>query len=101
MYFTREGFHQTSDPTPCMVDLGAKFICKKISPKSRKPLTPITEADRNHLDEFSRMQSDEKILLSMYSHRMHSENIKQWNKWMGYSIDKQVKIARKGSGGAS
>ncbi|MDR3645286.1 MAG: hypothetical protein P4M02_09470 [Clostridia bacterium] len=101
LYFTQDGFHQSSDPTLCSVDLGAKYLCRKISPQDRQPSDSFSQSDYSHLDAFRQREEAEMALLAKYSHRLHRTNAAHWNKWMEYPIEQQIQIARKRLGGAS
>jgi hypothetical protein len=96
LYFTGENLQLTSDPKAWRVNLDAKYLCKKFSPHDRNPLQPLTQADRNRLQQFHKLCRKEEKLLSKYSCRMHERNPRSWNQWMQYPVDKQIEIAKAG-----
>jgi len=99
LYFTGENLQFTSDPKPCRVDLDAKYLYKSISPYNHKPLQPLTQAEQDHLQKFHELRREDEKLLSKYSRRMHDRNLRSWNQWMQYPVDKQIEIAKSGLGG--
>lgn len=98
IYFTGENNLLTDSPKPCGVDIGAKYLCKRISHENRKPLKPLTEKEQLLLDTFKKLNSEEKNILSDFSHKMHDNNISAWNNWMNRSVNDQLEIAKKGLG---
>lgn len=99
LYFTGENLQFSSDPKPCRVDLDAKYLCKSISPYDRKPFQPLTESEVLHLQQFHQLNREDEKLLSKYSRRMHDSNLRMWNQWMQYPLDKQIETAKVGLGG--
>lgn len=99
LYFTGEGFHCSARPNICNVDLGAKYLCKNISPRNRTPEAPLTEAERNCLNCFKAAEENSKKILAGYSNRIHAQNPKYWRQWIHYPLEKQVEIARSGREG--
>jgi alkylhydroperoxidase family enzyme len=100
LYFTDQGFHQTSEPIPCGVDLGAKYLCKKNPPHDSNLLNNISDEEHSRLDEFYEMENEERLTLANFSHHLHQRDKARWSKWMGYSREEKLKIARTGFGGA-
>lgn len=96
--FTGEDLHQTCDPVRYIVDLGSKYLCKRISAQDRNSLNILTEEEQNRLNEFDQMKDHEKFLLATYSNRLRGRNKNRWNRWIRYPIDKQIKIAHDGLG---
>lgn len=99
LYFTGENLQFTSDPKPCRVDLDAKYLYKRISPYDHKPIQPLTEVEQNHLQKFHKLRREDEKLLSKYSRRIHDQNLRLWNEWMQYPLDKQIEIAKAAPGG--
>ena len=99
LYFTGEGFHQKSNPILYNVDLGAKYLCKHISPQSKKPLADLSQDEETRLGEFHQLSDAQKINLSGYSHRLHAKNKQRWGKWMAHPPNEQAQFVRDLSGG--
>ena len=94
LYLTGESFQYTSEPVPIDIDLEAKYLRKKISPRSREPLTPLTEAENAILDLFDEVPPEDQIILSEYSHQIHKKDKKSWNRWIQNNIRDQIAIAK-------
>lgn len=99
LYFTGESLQATSDPEPVGVDLNAKYLGKRISPRNRKPLTPFSENDYDRLKRLTGREQEEKTLLADYSRRLHDRSVRLWEQWIGYPVDVQLRMARKDLGG--
>ncbi len=96
LYFTGESFQLTNNPAPCSLNMEAKYLCKNISPRGSKPLTPITETELSSLNNFNSVQEEEKKVLAKYSQKLHEEDQSYWNQWLQYPVSKQVEIAKYG-----
>lgn len=95
LYFTGESFQRTNSPVPCSVDLGAKYLNKKISPRSRQPLSPLTAEERSSLTHFRQEAPEEdKTLLAKYSHKLHEESPGNWAQWLQSPVSRQIEIAK-------
>lgn len=93
LYFTGESYQLTNAPSPCGVDLGAKFLCREISHRNRKPLAPLTREEQESLNSFNGAGDAEKETLARYSGKLHEKNPARWNKWMRYPVSRQIEIA--------
>ncbi len=96
LYFTGESFQLTNNPVVCDVDLEAKYLSKKISPRNRKPIDPLTEEENGSLKQFKDTQDEDKTALAKYSHKLHDEDPDNWSKWMHMPVMEQVRTAREG-----
>ncbi len=96
LYFTGESFQLTNSPSACGVNLEAKYLGKNSSPRSRKPLAPLTEEEKTSLDRFNEAAEEEKAGLAEYSQKLHRENQPDWSQWMQYPVAKQIDIAKYG-----
>lgn len=94
--FTGESLMQTNCPSPCNVNLEAKYLCKKISPRKKEPLSALSEPEQSFLNPFKDTGNEEKAVLANYSHNLHAQNPANWNQWMRYPIEKQLEIAKLG-----
>lgn len=92
LYFTQESYQLTNAPSPCGVDLGAKFLCKEISHKSRRPLASLTREEEEHLNGFNNAEEEAQEALARYSHRLHDEAPARWNQWMQYPVSRQMEL---------
>jgi hypothetical protein len=93
LYFTGESFQRTSNPKPFIVDLDAKYMCRRLSLYTGKPLIRYTEKEKNLLGYFNMLDHDNKLLLSTCSFKIYYENIYLWTSWINHSIIKQISIA--------
>lgn len=100
LYFTGEGFHRSSRPMPCGVDLEAKYLGKTISPHSRAPLAPWTEAETTCRRFFCKASENNKKLLSSFSLRLRRQNPARWHRWIRLPLEEQIRIAAGNRGGA-
>lgn len=99
LYFTSESFQQSSEPEICCVDLGAKYLGKKIAPHNRQMLAPLNKNEQEHLDAFHQLDYDEQVNLCNFAHKVHKQNRSLQNKWSSYPVSKQVHLAQSGLGG--
>lgn len=96
LYFTGESFQQKNSPTPYVVVLEAKYLCKVISIDTGKSLEPLTREENELLSSFDKQDDDKKILLSSYSFRLHHDDVNRWTMWLRRPIEEQIKIAEAG-----
>lgn len=99
LYFTDENLQFTSTPKHCRVDLDAKYLCKSVLSYDHSLQQPLTDDDKNRLQQFHALRRADKKILSKYSHRMHERNSRFWSVWMQYPVEKQLEIAKAGLGG--
>ena len=93
LYFTGQGFQSACDPTPSGVDLGAKYLCRRIT-AARQPAEPLTEAESSRIEAFRSLNGPDRLLLANYSHRLHGRSPREWNRWMENTVEQQLKAAR-------
>lgn len=94
LYLTGEHFQLTSSPHPLDVDLQSKYLCKKISPKTRKIEEKLSENEIMSLRRFLQTSKEEQEILSAYSHKIHSRNTRSWSQWMQMQLAQQVSMAK-------
>ena len=94
LYFTGESFQRTSKPIPYIVVLDAKYLCRRVSLYTKKPLIQYTAKEKNLLGYFNNLDENKKLLLSRFSLRIHYESIYLWKSWIKHSINKQIRIAK-------
>lgn len=92
LYFTQESYQLTNAPSPCGVDLGAKFLCKEISHKSRRPLAPLTREEKERLSGFRQAEKEAQEALAQYSRRLHEDSPSRWDQWMQYPVGRQMEL---------
>lgn len=94
--FTGESFQLTTTPCPYTIVYPAKYICKKISVDTGKPITPLTRYEFRLLDEFNKLDDDFQKLLSSFSYAVYRQNLYSWNTWIHSPIKSQIRSARMG-----
>lgn len=99
LYFTGESFQRTSKPKPYIVILDFKYLCKRVSVNTGKPLIQLTQREKNQLALFNNLSEYNKLLLSTFSTRIHYKNIYLRQSWINNSINKQIIIAKATLGG--
>ena len=98
LYFTGEGLQASNQPQICGVDLGAKYLGKGISPRSREPVSPLTEGEQECLSCFAGTGESERAILSEYSQKLHARDPAFWSRWIHYPVEEQIRIAKGGTG---
>lgn len=99
LYFTGQSLQQTNKPAPYVVTLEAKYLCKFISIDTGKPLKPLTDKEKQLLNEFNKLDLNTKIFLSSFSSIMHHKDENWWNTWISYPISNQIETAKAMIGG--
>ncbi|XOQ47344.1 MAG: DUF1524 domain-containing protein [Eubacteriales bacterium] len=94
--FTGESLMQTNCPSPCNVNLEAKYLCKQIPTRKKELLSAFSEPEQAALKPFKDICEEEKAVLANYSHHLHARNPANWNKWLRYPLEKQLEIAKLG-----
>jgi len=94
LYFTREHFQFTSDPNPLRSDLEAIYLYREISPKTKKPIDPLTEDEMACLNGFRECAEEEQALLAAYSRKLHNREKRSWDKWIHTQLAQQVSTAK-------
>lgn len=94
--YTGESFQLTTAPCPYIIIQPAKYICKKVSVDTGKPLTSLTRYEFILLDEFNKLNDDFKKLLSDFSYTVYRQNLYFWNTWIHSPIKSQIRSARMG-----
>ncbi|MBW7571461.1 hypothetical protein [Caproiciproducens faecalis] len=96
VYFTGESLQLTNAPCVCGVNQEAKYLCKDISPRYNRPLTPLTEEELANLEQFHEAKGEEQAVLATFSSSLHSQNQSSWSQWMQYPVGRQIDIAKYG-----
>lgn len=91
--YTGESFQQTWNPEPYRIVLEGKYLCKRISCTTGKILSNLSEDEQNLIENFNKLATADKILLSGFSIKLHRRNIYLWRLWINCHLDKQLKIA--------
>lgn len=98
LYPTRECFQMTSSPEPLGLNHDAKYIGRKVSPKSHAPQGPLNEKEVACLGRFHEISPEEKEFLASYSKKLHDRSKRQWDEWMQKPVGEQLRLARSGMG---
>ncbi|NLM61519.1 MAG: hypothetical protein GX193_05520 [Clostridiales bacterium] len=93
LYFTGQTLQMTSDPEPLKADLGAKYLCKAISPRDRTWVEPLNEQECNCLDNFRKLTDKEKEVLAAFSSSLYRNNRRVWEQWIALQPDIQIRTA--------
>ncbi|MBC2582025.1 hypothetical protein HGI79_17430 [Clostridium sp. DJ247] len=96
LHFTGESFQQSSNPTPYVVVLKAKYLCKNVSIDTGKIIESLTPRENQLIETFSSLDGNTKVLLANFSVTVYRKNIVLWNKWIQYDISEQISIAKVG-----
>lgn len=94
LLFTGQYFQQTSEPEPLVVDDEARYLGKQISPKSGKPLEPLTREETLTLLGYRGIPDEERRLLSSYSAKIRDRDPRMWRQWLHGDLVQQVFAAR-------
>ncbi|NLL45617.1 MAG: hypothetical protein GX250_02250 [Clostridiales bacterium] len=94
LLFTGQHFQQTSEPEPLVVDDEARYLGKRISPKSGKPLEPLTKDEVLTLLNYRKAPNDERRLLSSFSAKIRGRDRRMWQQWLHGDLAQQVSIAK-------
>lgn len=94
--YTGESFQQTWNPRPYRVVLEGKYLCRNICCDTGKAFCRPSEVECKLLEEFKKLDTGTKVLLSNFSLKIHNRNIYLWNLWRSSSLEDQIKIARIG-----
>ena len=78
-----------SDNTTKTIDVGA-FIRKHPHPQYNSYL------DEKKFKKFKKLDENKKIILSSYSFKLKKLNLDKWLKWINYSINDKIAIAKRG-----
>ncbi len=98
LYFTGESLQSSNQPKICSLDREAKYLGKQISPRKRKPVSPLTKEEEESLSCFAQAEENEKSLLSNYSGKLRRRNPASWNRWIHSPVKEQIRLAKTGSG---
>lgn len=96
LHFTGESFQLTRRPMIYIVNQEAKYLCKMVSVDTGETLKTLNQNECELMDEFKRLDENEKKLLSGFSLAMHRKNTKLWDEWMRNPMKEQLRIARSG-----
>lgn len=94
LYLTGESLQGSNQPEICHVDLGAKYLGKQISPRSRTPLHPLNPREEESLSCFAKAEERDRTVLSQYSKSLRSRSPAVWNRWIRLPVEKQLEIAQ-------
>ncbi len=96
IYFTDDSKHARSKPVYCKLNLEGKYLGEKVDKKTGKIISNLKNDEKQKLKEFNNLDEEIKIILSSYSFKLKKLNLDKWLKWIDYSINDQVAIAKRG-----
>lgn len=99
LHYTGESLQQLHRPSPYVVILEAKYLCKPLYANKAEVAAPLSSKDYQLLDAYSKLDLHHKILLSNYSLSLHRQNLSWWKSWLQYPVTEQIKIAKVRTGG--
>lgn len=99
LYFTGEGFQQTSHPIPYQVLLEAKYLCKRLSKGSNVQLRSVTDSEAQLLEQFGKLSPYLQNQLANYSYWLYRHTPYEWKIWLRSSIAEQLNAVSKATGG--
>lgn len=94
LLFTGQHFQQTSEPEPLAIDDEARYLGKRISPKSGKPLEPLTQDEVLTILNYRKVPNDERRLLSSFSAKIRGRDRRMWQQWLHGDLAQQVSVAK-------
>ncbi|MPM54079.1 hypothetical protein SDC9_100852 [bioreactor metagenome] len=94
LHFTGENYQQTAEPTPLEVDTEARYLAKRIQPKSARPAEPLTDEEWELLERFRELPEEEQELLSAFSGRLQKKNPQTWGRWIRSELSRQLETAK-------
>ncbi|WP_190014220.1 hypothetical protein [Geosporobacter subterraneus] len=99
LHYTGESLQQLHKPSPYVIILEAKYLCKPLYANKAEVAAPLSSKDFQLLDAYSKLDLHHKILLSNYSLSLYRQNPTWWQSWLQYPIAEQIKIAKARTGG--
>ncbi len=96
LYLTNEHFQMTSNPKHLDADMEAKYLGKKISPRYRAPVEPLTAYENECLHRYRTASYEEQDLLTDYSSRLRRRDSGLWFEWLQMQTAEQVVAAKMG-----
>lgn len=96
IFFTDDSKHARSNPVYCKLNLDGKYLGEIVNKKTGKIISDLENDDKKRLKEFKKLDENEKIILSSYSFKLKKLNLDKWLKWINYSINDQIAIAKGG-----
>ncbi|MCI1966277.1 MAG: hypothetical protein LKJ17_09145 [Oscillospiraceae bacterium] len=98
LYFTGESLQSSNQPEICSLDQEAQYLGKQISPRTDRPVNPVTNEEEEALSCFAQAEENEKAILSEYSGKLRAQNPALWNRWIHSPVSEQIRIAKGGTG---
>ena len=82
LYFTGEGFQQSSEPRLCRVALGAKYLGRPVAPGTGRMQTEPTPEEAARLQKFEALAPEDRRRLARISRRMRRTDPNRWRRWV-------------------
>ncbi len=99
LYRTEECLHLTANPIPYALSSEAKYLCKPVSPSNGKPFRDYSEEEEGILSRFRALEPEIRLQLAGFSYFLYRRNMHQWNQWIHFSIEDQLKSMKMAMGG--
>lgn len=101
LYFTGESMQQSMDPRPYAVSMESKYLNKNLSNNRSSLPGPLLEDESAIIDRFNALDDADRLLLADCSYKLRRRNMRQWNAWIRYPLDRQITMAKAIMGGLS
>lgn len=96
IYFTDDSKHARNKPVYCKINLSGKYLGEKVHKKTGEIISKLKNEDKQKLKDFNNLDEDTKLIVSSYSFKLKKLNLDKWLKWINYSINDQIAIAKRG-----
>lgn len=96
LYMTGEFFQLTSEPEPVKVNLEARYLCKKVSPRDGSHADTLTFADMRSLKELKNIPEEDRRILSAYSSYLNKRDKSSWDRWIRNRPADNLEVAKAG-----
>lgn len=93
LHYTGENFQETKSPSSYVVDLEAKYICRKLSDNNMRHPNGANSKENKILKEFRKLDIKNRKLLSDFSFLLYKQDESLWKLWLKAPITKQIMIA--------
>ena len=101
LYRTDECLHLTAFPQPYRLSVEAKYLNRPVSPDDGRPLRSITGDEETLLGGFRALDSDSRLQLANFSYMLYNRNVHQWNEWIRFPVQDQLRTLKMATGGRS
>lgn len=99
LYFTGESLQFSSKPMVYKVDAERKYMQKGIPAYTKQPIAPSNSGEKECLEAFRSLARGEKIMLSEHSHKIRRKDVTEWDRWMAFPVEEQIRAVKAGAEG--